>query len=158
MTNEEAVGNYFSRVMDNVGQQRALEKRSPKVVEKVLWSLSTKFDYVIPSIEVVYDLSAITPVKLMGLLLSQEERMNGMLSGEQPTKPTSNLDEHALQVVQEQNKSPNGRGHGWATCRTRSMGRGRGTFDRNKVPQCYTCKKYGHLKKDFGIMKTIKLM
>ncbi|XP_076890065.1 uncharacterized protein LOC143541029 [Bidens hawaiensis] len=75
MKDDEAVGDYFSRIMNNAGQQRSYgeELTDQKVVEKVLRSLSPKFDYVIPSIEVVFDLSNVTPVKLMGLLQSQEE-------------------------------------------------------------------------------------
>lgn len=70
MKDDEVVGDYFSRVMNNVGQQRSYgeELTDQKVVEKVLRCLPPKFDYVIPSIEVVYDLSTVTPVKLMGLL------------------------------------------------------------------------------------------
>ncbi|XP_022041892.1 uncharacterized protein LOC110944539 [Helianthus annuus] len=78
MKDDEVVGEYFSRVTANVSLQRAFgeEVSDQKVVEKILRSLSPKFDYVIPSIEVALDLSTIKPVKLMGMLQSQEERLN----------------------------------------------------------------------------------
>ncbi|XP_076898677.1 uncharacterized protein LOC143552305 [Bidens hawaiensis] len=150
MKDDEAVGDYFSRIMNNAGQQRSYgeELGDQKVVEKVLRSLSHKFDYVIPSIEVVFDLSNVSPVKLMGLLQSQEERMNSRASLDKETK-NGHADEHALQVYQEQNYSSRGRGRGGRSFpRGRGNGRGRGTFDKSKVPQCFTCKKYGHFRKD----------
>ncbi|XP_076955002.1 uncharacterized protein LOC143629676 [Bidens hawaiensis] len=78
MEEDENVGDYFSRVMNNVGQQRSYgeELSGQKIVERILKSLSPIFDYVIPSIKVTFDLSQVTPVKLMGLLQSQEERIN----------------------------------------------------------------------------------
>ncbi|XP_076957924.1 uncharacterized protein LOC143633518 [Bidens hawaiensis] len=136
MKDDEAVGDYFSRIMNNAGQQRSYGEELPdqKVVEKVLRSLSPKFDYVIPSIEVVYDLSIVTPVKLMGLLQSQEERMKSRVSLDKDTKNNDHADEQALQVYQEQNNSPRGRGRGGRTpFRGRGNGRGRGIFDRSKA-------------------------
>jgi hypothetical protein len=89
MKGDETVGEYFSRIMDNVGQQRAFgeELSDQKVVEKILRSLTPKYDFVIPSIEVVFNLADVTPVKLMGLLQSQEERMASRAGFEQDTKP-----------------------------------------------------------------------
>ncbi|XP_076882598.1 uncharacterized protein LOC143531103 [Bidens hawaiensis] len=70
MKNGEMIGDYFSRVMSIVSQQQAYGKAvtDQKILEKVLRSLSPKFDYVVPSIEVSSDLSTLTPVKLMGSL------------------------------------------------------------------------------------------
>ncbi|KAJ0589103.1 putative RNA-directed DNA polymerase [Helianthus annuus] len=150
MKEEEIVGDYFSRVMNNVGQQRSFgeEINDQKVVEKILRSLSPKFDYVIPSIEVTFDLGEMTPVKLMGLLQSQEERINTRMNQEKISKATERQDEQALPVVQEQTRNSNWRGRGRGSPRGRGIGRGRGSLDKSKVPQCYVCKKYGHLKKD----------
>lgn len=112
--------------------------------------MSSKFDYFIPSIEVVFDLSEVTPVKLMGLLQSQEERMNSKVTAEIIFMSPEKQDEQALQVFQDQNNALRGRARGGRlSFRGRgNAGRGRGNFDRNKVPQCHCCKKYGHLKKD----------
>ncbi|KAJ0448763.1 putative RNA-directed DNA polymerase [Helianthus annuus] len=155
MKEDEIVGDYFSRVMNNVGQQRSYgeDVADQKVVEKILRSLSPKFDYVIPSIEVTFDLAEVTPVKLMGLLQSQEERINSRLSNDKGNKVVERSDEQALPVVQEANRNSNyrdanWRGRGRGASRGRGFGRGRGNLDRSKVPQCYVCKKFGHLKKD----------
>ncbi|XP_076901612.1 uncharacterized protein LOC143556071 [Bidens hawaiensis] len=130
MKDDEAVGEYFSRVMNNVGLQRSYgeELLDQKIVEKILRSLSQKYDYVIPSIEVTFDLSEVTPVKLMGLLQSQEERINRRLvSTEKNTKWVKHQDEQALQVFQDPSRVTRGRGRGRENFRGKGAGRGRGS-------------------------------
>ncbi|KAJ0452174.1 putative RNA-directed DNA polymerase [Helianthus annuus] len=145
MKEDELVGDYFSRVMAIVSQKRSYgETVSDQIiVEKVLRSLSPRFDFIVPTIEVSTDMSTLTPVKLMGALQSQEARLNSR-SKERGEK----VEEQALQVVQNNrpvfgSTSPRGRGRG------SPRGRGRGRIpDRSKVPQCHVCKKFGHLKRD----------
>ncbi|XP_076906600.1 uncharacterized protein LOC143562770 [Bidens hawaiensis] len=98
MREDEPVGEYFSCVMGIVSQKRAYGEAvaDQTIVEKILRSLSPKFDYVVPSIEVSLDLSQLTPIRLMGSLQSQEERINSRA----PEK-VEKLDEQALQVFQE---------------------------------------------------------
>ncbi|XP_076949309.1 uncharacterized protein LOC143621913 [Bidens hawaiensis] len=126
-------------------QKRSYEEEvtDQAVVEKILRSLTSKFDFVGPSIEVAYDLSTLSPIKLMGSLQSQEQRMLSRMNDK-----TEKSEEHALQVIQEFNRPQNsngsrGRGRGFA----RGCGRGR-ALDRSRVPQCYVCKKYGHISTD----------
>ncbi|KAF5794742.1 putative RNA-directed DNA polymerase [Helianthus annuus] len=145
MKEGELVGDYFSRVMAIVSQKRSYgeELTDQAIVEKVLRSLTSKFDYVVPSIEVAYDLSKLSPIKLMGSLQSQKQRMMSRVNDK-----TEKTEEHALLVIQEFSRSQNtngshGRGRGFA----RGRGRGR-TLDRSRVPQCYVCKKYGHISTD----------
>ncbi|KAJ0551653.1 putative RNA-directed DNA polymerase [Helianthus annuus] len=147
MKEGEMVGDYFSRVMAIVSQKRSYgeEVTEQVIVEKVLRSLTSKFDFVVPSIEVAYDLSKLSPVKLMGSLQSQEQRM---LSRSSENSNAEKTEEHALQVIQDNNRSQNTsgfRGRGRGT--TRGRGRGR-NMDRSRVPQCYVCKKYGHTSKE----------
>ncbi|XP_076908657.1 uncharacterized protein LOC143565622 [Bidens hawaiensis] len=150
MKKDENVGTYYSRIMDNVGKQRSYgeELTDQKVVEKVLRSLTPKYDYVIPSIEVVFDSDKLTLVKLMGLLQSQEERIIHRSSTDAAIKKQEVQEEQALQVTYDQPKTVFGRGRGRGGFRGRGNGRGRGTLDRSKVPQCFICKKFGHVKKD----------
>ncbi|XP_076933304.1 uncharacterized protein LOC143599174 [Bidens hawaiensis] len=124
----ELVGDYFSRVMAII------------IVEKVLRSLSPRFDVIAPSIEVSMDLSKLTPVKFMGALQSQETRLNSRINDK-----NEKVDDKALQVMMSNTRisSPRGRGRG--------AGRGRGPHRGNgpaNIPQCHVCKKYGHLKRD----------
>ncbi|XP_022004119.1 uncharacterized protein LOC110901616 [Helianthus annuus] len=100
MRDGEQVGDYFSRVMSIVSQKRVFgEKVADQIiVEKILRSMSPKFDHVVPSIEVSFDLSKLSPVKLMGSLQSQEERIN-----RRSQDIVEENDEHALQVFQDNN-------------------------------------------------------
>ncbi|XP_076929254.1 uncharacterized protein LOC143593534 [Bidens hawaiensis] len=109
MNEGELIGEYFGRVMAIVSQKRAYGKviTDQSIVEKILRSLTPKFDYVVPSIEVSYDLSKLTPVKLMGSLQSQEERINS-----RTPKKVEKSEEQALQVVQPHNNSGGTRGRG----------------------------------------------
>ncbi|XP_076953008.1 uncharacterized protein LOC143626983 [Bidens hawaiensis] len=144
MKNGEMIGDYFSRVMSIVSQQQAYGEAvtDKKIVEKVLRSLSPKFDYVVPSIEVSLDLSTLTPVKLMGSLQSQEERMLGI---NEEDKADLKNDEQALQAMQNARRSPADWGRGGGQFR----GRGRGRFgERGRGPQCHLYKRFGHYKKD----------
>ncbi|XP_022023602.1 uncharacterized protein LOC110923854 [Helianthus annuus] len=109
MKDNETVSKYFSRDMGNVSQKRAYGEiiTDQTIVEKILRSLSPKFDHIVPSIEVSLDLSKLTPVKLMGSLQSQEERINSISH-----EKTEKFEEHALQVMQEGNRPSNAHGRG----------------------------------------------
>ncbi|XP_076952194.1 uncharacterized protein LOC143625847 [Bidens hawaiensis] len=147
MKESEVVGNYFGRVMALVSQKRAYGENitDQTIVEKVLRSLTSKFDYVVPSIKVGHDLSQLTPVKLMGCLQSQEERMNSRIT---PEKQSSG-DEQALQAMQDGNRpfknNTSFRGRGRLSFRGRGRGRNQ---DKGKTPQCTNCSKLGHMTKD----------
>ncbi|XP_076945056.1 uncharacterized protein LOC143615961 [Bidens hawaiensis] len=146
MKEGEPIGDYFGRVMALVSQKRAFGETigDQTVVEKILRSLTPKFDYVVPSIEVAYDLSTLTPVKLMGCFLSQEERINSRI----PEKKNGS-DEHALQAMHD--SRGNGlRGRGRLSFRGRGRGRSSQdrSLDKSKIPHCTHCNKYGHFKKD----------
>ncbi|KAD5960996.1 hypothetical protein E3N88_12469 [Mikania micrantha] len=150
MKENEAIGDYFSRVMAVASQQRGFgeDVSDQKIVEKILRSLTERYDHVVPSIEVAYDLSQLSAVKLMGCLQSQEERLNSR-SGDPKTGDTGRSDEQALQVYQpyrRQNNDGGARGRGRGGFRGR--GRGRSQSDKNKVPQCYHCNRYGLIKRD----------
>ncbi|XP_076907607.1 uncharacterized protein LOC143564114 [Bidens hawaiensis] len=121
MKESEVVGHYFGRVMALVSQMRAY----------------------VPFIEINNDLSTLTPVKLMGCLQSQEERINSRT----PEKTTGN-DEQALQTMQESskaNRNTSFRGRGRLSFRGRGRSR---SHDQSKIPHCSHCNKYGHAKKE----------
>ncbi|XP_076907698.1 uncharacterized protein LOC143564248 [Bidens hawaiensis] len=125
MKEGEAVGDYFGRVMALVSLMRAFGENiaDQVVVEKILWSLTTKFDYVVPLIEINNDLATITPVKLMG---SYSPNKKGLTAG----LPRSLMERRRKTLIQ-------------------GRGRGRGQNSPNsKIPHCSYCNKYGHDKKE----------
>ncbi|XP_076938224.1 uncharacterized protein LOC143606297 [Bidens hawaiensis] len=131
MNKGELVGDYFARIMAIVSQKRSYGEvvSDQIIVEKVLRSLTPRFDFIVPTIEVSSDLTKLTPVTPMGSLQSQEACLNS-----RSKEKGERAEEQALQVVQTpspgfRSTSPRGRGRG----SFRGRGRGRIT-DRNKVP------------------------
>lgn len=68
--------DYFSQVLAMVNQLRSNDEKIEDVhaVEKIFWSLSKKFDYIICTIKESKDLENMTIDKLSGLLSSHEKR------------------------------------------------------------------------------------
>ncbi|XP_076886633.1 uncharacterized protein LOC143536554 [Bidens hawaiensis] len=127
------------------GLRRDFENLSMKeVVEKILRSLTPKFDFVVLSIEVAYDLSTLTPVKLMGCLQSQEERIKSRTPEKQKVG-----DEQALQAMYDPTRTSSFRGRGRLSFRGRGRGRSQDKpHEKYKIPHCTHCNKYGHVKSD----------
>ncbi|XP_076894582.1 uncharacterized protein LOC143546911 [Bidens hawaiensis] len=126
MKEEESIGEYFGRVMAIVSQKRAFGETvsDQTIVEKILRSFTPKFDYIVPSIEVSFDLSKLTHVKLMGSLHSQEERINS-----RTLEKKDKNEEQALQDYQDTNRLRQGNGSGSGRGRGRALFRGRGRKD-----------------------------
>nr|CAN70073.1 hypothetical protein VITISV_011917 [Vitis vinifera] len=106
----ERVTKYFSRVMTvaNKMQIYGENMQDVKVVDKILRSLTEKFNYVVCSIEESKDIDSFTVDELQSSLIKQ-----------------------ALKVIFE-----GGRGRGRGTYRGRGRGRGRADFNKATV-QCY---------------------
>lgn len=86
----ESVNNYFARTLSVVNKMKNHgEKMSETVVvEKILRSLGTKFNYVVWSIEQANDIEKLSIDELQISLLVQEQRMNGQKEEEQALKVT----------------------------------------------------------------------
>ncbi|KAJ0802818.1 putative RNA-directed DNA polymerase [Helianthus annuus] len=142
MKEGEPVGDFLSKVMKIVNQQRAYGETvsDQKVVEKVLRSLPVKWDHIVAAIEESKDLSVLTFDQLMGSLQSHEARVN---------RGTENVaEEQVLQAKEDDAAGLFMRGRGRGPPRGRGRGRGR-TNGRGKAGiQCYNCNKFGHLSRD----------
>ncbi|GAV88514.1 UBN2 domain-containing protein, partial [Cephalotus follicularis] len=76
MKDSESVEEFFNRVIALVNQMKvngkAMENR--KIVEKILRSLTRKFEYIVVAIEESKDLSSLSLESLLGSLQSHELR------------------------------------------------------------------------------------
>ena len=175
MKSSESINDYVTRlkmIANKMKRNREILDEV-RVMEKLLRSLTRKFDYVVTAIEESKDLSVISIDELVGSLQAHEQRMN-------KNDNTSNLERILQSKVsindnQASNSYARGRGNhggyrgGYRGGRGRGKqffdrsqtnegyqpsgrgrgfrGRGRGGFqqrgDKSQL-QCYNCNKYGH--------------
>ena len=150
MDTKETVQDYLSRASSIVNRMRSYGETitDQTVVKKILRTLNTRFDLIVPAIEESHDLSTYSFAELMSSLQNHEERMNRKQGVTQGV-----TEEKAFQVKEEASSRGNsrggyrGRGRGG---RTGGRGRGRGRsqeqrhFNQKSSIQCHYCKKFGH--------------
>ncbi|KAJ8750339.1 hypothetical protein K2173_014254 [Erythroxylum novogranatense] len=93
MRSSEGVTEYFSTVM-TVANKMLLygeDVQDVKVVEKILRSLSEKFNYVVCFIEVSKDIDALTIDELQSSLIVHEQKFQRCNGEEQALKVTSDV-------------------------------------------------------------------
>ncbi|GAU40816.1 hypothetical protein TSUD_398000 [Trifolium subterraneum] len=136
MKNDEAVAEYFTRVetltnqMKNCGSTLSEEE----MVEKVLRTLTHKFDHIVVTIEQTKDLSEIKMEDLQSTLKAHELKHGERNHGKE--------DEQALFVkfkrYQDEKKK-------WQNKKVSSKKEGGQKTKKDKsIIQCYNCNKYGH--------------
>lgn len=135
MKEDKRVTEYFGRVMTTANEMRNFgeEMTDVKVVEKILRSLTEKFNYVVCSIEESKDTDQISVDELQSSLLVHEQKF---------AKRSS--EDHVLRAETE-SSGGRSRGRGRSSFRGRGRGRGRGRadFDKSNV-ECYRCHQLGH--------------
>lgn len=134
MKEGEKVDSFLARTLTVVNKMKVNGEmmKSSTVVSKVLRSLSSKFNYVVCSIETSNDLDKMTIDELHGSLLVQEQRMHG-----------SHNEDQVLRIFYDDKP---GRGRGRGSFR-RGRGRGRGRMPLNKsVIECFKCHQLGHFQ------------
>ncbi|GAU40215.1 hypothetical protein TSUD_397430 [Trifolium subterraneum] len=150
MKNDEAVAEYFTRVetltnqMKNCGSTLSEEE----MVEKVLRTLTHKFDHIVVTIEQTRDLSEIKMEDLQSTLEAHELKHGERNHGKE--------DEQALFVKfrkyqdekkKWQNKKGSKKGKKSVEDKPESSkkeGGGKNTKKDKSTIQCYSCNKYGH--------------
>ncbi|XP_022007173.1 uncharacterized protein LOC110906331 [Helianthus annuus] len=132
MKDSESIEDYINRTTVIVNQLRLNEERieEQRIVEKILRSLTRKYESVVVAIEESKDLNAISTKELLGILQSHELRLK-----QYDDAPT----EQAFQVQSnnyDRSRQPRSKNTG------RGCGKGRGRF--NRLIRCYNCQKLGH--------------
>ncbi|XP_061996032.1 uncharacterized protein LOC133714032 [Rosa rugosa] len=134
MKSGEKVSDYFSRVMSVANKMRAHGEQMVDVtiVEKILRSLTDKFNYIVCSIEESKDIDSLSIDELQSSLIVHEQKFH-----------KRDEEEQALKVTHEDRSGWRGRGRG--SFRGRGRGRGCQIFDKSTI-ECYKCHKLGHLQ------------
>ncbi|KAL9429389.1 hypothetical protein AB3S75_031241 [Citrus x aurantiifolia] len=134
MKSGEEVIEYFSRVMIVANKMRVYgeDMQDVKIVEKILRTLTEKFNYIVCSIEESKDIDS----------LSVDELQSSLIVHEQKFRRTSS-EEQVLKVAFEEGRGRGERGRGQGASRGRGRGRGRQTYNKANV-ECYNCHKLGH--------------
>ncbi|PRQ38021.1 putative RNA-directed DNA polymerase [Rosa chinensis] len=143
MKSGESVTDYFSRVMMVANDMRNYGEnmQDVKIVEKILRTLTDKFNYIVCSIEESKDIDHLSVDELQSSLLVHEQKFR-----------KGNSDEQVLKVTSVERLGPNreedgfeGRGRGRGVFRSRGRGRGRQSFNK-AVVECFKCHKLGHFQ------------
>lgn len=131
----ESVNEYFARTLIIANKKRihGEQLHAATADEKILRSMTPKFDYVVCAVEEFNDVEAMSISELQSSLLVHEQRMNLRTGAE----------EHALKVTYDDNSGGRGRGRG--VYRRRGRGRGRPNYDKSTV-ECFNCHELGHFQ------------
>ncbi|KAI3708032.1 hypothetical protein L2E82_37034 [Cichorium intybus] len=136
MRESETVEDFYNRVILLLNQLRLNGEtiEDTRVVEKILRSLTRRFEYIVVAIEESKDLSTLSLESLLGTLQSHELRMKQFDS---PTYEqafqfqSSNAHENSKEIAKyDQNDD-----------------RGKGKAKSLSQVQCHYCQKFGHVKK-----------
>ncbi|KAJ1381735.1 Zinc finger, CCHC-type [Sesbania bispinosa] len=141
MKNGESINDYFSRTLIIANKMRMYGKKvsNLSVIEKILRSMTLRYDYVVCSIEESHDLDSMTVDELQSSLLVHEQRMNGHNSHE----------DQVLNVAQDEASA----GCGWGRSVFQGgVARGRGRGGRQLIDKatikCYYCHEFGHFQSE----------
>ncbi|XP_062010136.1 uncharacterized protein LOC133726576 [Rosa rugosa] len=131
----ESVIDYFGRVMIVANDMRNYGEYMPdvKIVEKILCTLTERFNYIMCTIEESTDIDRLTVDQLQSSLLVHEQKFR-----------KAGGDEQALKVSYEDKIGGRGRARGGFRGNGVMRGRGRG-LNRATI-ECFKCHHLGHFQ------------
>ncbi|GAU12447.1 hypothetical protein TSUD_229810 [Trifolium subterraneum] len=131
----ETIDEYFARALPIANKMTAHGENLTQgnIVEKILRSLTSRFNYVACAIEEAHDVTLMTVDQLQSSLIVHEQRMKGQKDQE----------EQALKMAYG---GRSGRGRGGAN-RGRGRGGRGGKFNKENV-ECFKCHKLGHFQSE----------
>ncbi|KAL0393107.1 UNVERIFIED_CONTAM: hypothetical protein Sradi_2533500 [Sesamum radiatum] len=155
MKDSETIDEYYTKVRELVNQLKAYGEDIPekRVVEKLLISVTEKYDPIVTTIEETKDITTLTVTELVGSLEAYEKRRsrreensleNAFQSKLNMRSQNSNRKEENFKSTMGDKKKQNMR-----PCRIckRTNHLEKDCYFRGK-PQCQNCKRFGHVEKD----------
>ncbi|KAL0370586.1 UNVERIFIED_CONTAM: Retrovirus-related Pol polyprotein from transposon TNT 1-94 [Sesamum angustifolium] len=155
MKDSETIDEYYTKVRELVNQLKAYGEDIPekRVVEKLLISVTEKYDPIVTTIEETKDITTLTVTELVGSLEAYEKRRsrreensleNAFQSKLNMRSQNSNRKEENFKSTRGDKKKQNMR-----PCRIckRTNHLEKDCYLRGK-PQCRNCKRFGHMEKD----------
>ncbi|KAH0706526.1 hypothetical protein KY289_011602 [Solanum tuberosum] len=161
MKSGESVSDYFSRVMTVVNKMRIHGDKSNEVtiVEKILWTMTPKFNFVVCSIEESHDIDLLSIDELQSSLLIHEKKFTQQENEEVALNASTN-DRSGGQGCNRGNGRGRGKGRGRGYSGNHqqrhydNQGRGKGrggynskSLDKSKI-EWYRCHKFGYYKSE----------
>ena len=139
MKNRESITEYFGRVMETANDMRNYgeDMADQKIVEKILRTLTEKWNYIVCSIEESKDIDTLSVDALQSSLLVHEQKFS---------KEKDIEEEQVLKVSYDTGHNVRGRGRVFArgsVARGRGRGRGRHVISKATI-ECLKCHKLGH--------------
>jgi hypothetical protein len=133
MKEEDSVNDYFAKVLATVNKMKIQGERIEEriVVEKILRSMGSRFNYVVCAIEESNNIETLSIDELQGSLLVHELKI----------KPVKE-EEQALKASYGDKAAGRGRGRGG------KMNQGRGKRINKDNIECYKCHKLGHFQNE----------
>ncbi|XP_021823771.1 uncharacterized protein LOC110765027 [Prunus avium] len=177
MERKESISDYFSRTLSLANQMKANgeDMKELLIVEKILRTLTDRFEGKVTAIEETRDLSTLTVDELQGSLQAYEQRLNekseigieealkaqvnvkkeknDSKNEESCNEARSNGKNHNSNYRRVQNRFENRRGRGRGRGRSNNWSQARDSNswsqarDKSNV-QCFNCQKYGHYKNE----------
>ncbi|CAL2228257.1 unnamed protein product [Prunus armeniaca] len=171
MKSRESITDFFARTLGIASKMRSNggTMEEVKVVEKIMRSLTPKFDYIVCSIEEAKNVAELRVDELQSSLLVHEQRLNRTTASEEQTALKASIFSEPSSSRGGRGRGRGGRGRGRGGQGHRSGGRSghkddsksshgfkrdddseeKGTyhFDMSKV-ECYRCGNFGHYKNE----------
>lgn len=167
MKNGESVNEYIGKAMSMANNMRIHDHKikDNEVVEKILRSMTPKFDYVVCSIEESNDIENMSIDELQSSLLVHEQKLNRGGSQEQALKASTLTESSSSRGGRGRGRGRRGRGRGGRgnqdggrfgnrddskssyVSKKDDDRQGKEQFDKSHI-ECYRCGNYGHYKNE----------
>ncbi|XP_019429256.1 PREDICTED: uncharacterized protein LOC109336886 [Lupinus angustifolius] len=147
MEENETISDYLTKIMSLTNQMKACgeEIRDQSVIEKVLRTLTPKYDHIVVAIEESKDLEAYKFEELQSSLEAHEQRLKERNKDKWQNDKWRNGE--GLKNEQGFQEHDHKRGSNWNSVNKKKI-------DKKRI-QCYNCRNYGHYAAEFNSNKIL---